>query len=130
MHVPLLRTASGAPMANLRRVLWYLLGGTRGGPTRVRMLQLLRERPYNTNQIATAMGVDYKTAQHHLRVLTENRLVSPTGDGYGAVFLWTKDMEESTAEFDRIAAKLAPRPAPAAPPAAPPPAPPGGPPHE
>jgi predicted transcriptional regulator len=97
-------------MANLRRVLWHLLGGTRGGPLRIRILQLLRDRPYNTNQVASLLGIDYKTAQHHLRVLTENRLVSPTGDGYGAVFLFTKDMEESLVEFDAIAAKVAPAP--------------------
>jgi DNA-binding transcriptional ArsR family regulator len=104
-------------MASLKRVLWHLLGGTRGGPLRIRILLLLRERPMNTNQVATALGIDYKTAQHHLRVLTENRLASPTGQGYGAVYLLTRDMEDSMADFDAIAAKLAPRPPP------PPPAP-------
>ena len=99
-------------MANLRRVLWHLLGGTRGGPLRVRILALLRERPYNTNQVATLLGIDYKTAQHHLRALTENRLVSPTGNGYGAVFIPTRDMEESWPEFDAIAQKLQGRAAP------------------
>jgi DNA-binding transcriptional ArsR family regulator len=95
-------------MANLKRVLWHLLGGTRGGPVRIRILLLLRDQPRNTNQVAVALGIDYKTAQHHLRVLTENRVVSPTGSGYGAVYLLTRDMEESLAEFDAIAAKLAP----------------------
>lgn len=95
-------------MVNLKRVLWHLLGGTRGGPLRIRILALLHERPSNTNQVAVALRIDYKTAQHHLRVLTENRLVSPTGDGYGAVYLWTKDMEDSAPEFAAIAAKVAP----------------------
>lgn len=102
-------------MVNLKRVLWHLLAGTRGGPLRIRILLLLRERPSNTNQVATMLGIDYKTAQHHLRVLTENRLLSPTGDGYGAVFLFTPDMEDSLEEFDRIVAKLQPRPLPQAP---------------
>lgn len=113
-------------MANLKRVLWHLLGGTRGGPLRIRIILLLRDRPYNTNQVATMLKIDYKTAQHHMRVLTENRLVSPTGEGYGAVYLLTKDMEESLPEFESIAAKVVP---PAAAAAAPPaPAPPEGPP--
>ncbi|MHB8605282.1 MAG: ArsR/SmtB family transcription factor [Thermoplasmatota archaeon] len=93
-------------MANLKRVLWHLLGGTRGGPLRIRILMLLRERPYNTNQIALMLGVDYKTAQHHMRVLVENHVVSSTGSGYGAVFLFTRDMEESLAEFDAISRKV------------------------
>ncbi|MCA1812471.1 MAG: winged helix-turn-helix domain-containing protein [Halobacteriales archaeon] len=92
----------------MRRVLWHLLGGTRGGPLRIRILRALRDRPLNTNQLAVRLGIDYKTAQHHLRVLTENRLVSPTGQGYGAVYLLTKDFEESMAEFERISAKVGP----------------------
>lgn len=115
-------------MANLKRVLWHLLAGTRGGPLRIRIIGLLRDQPRNTNQVATELGVDYKTAQHHLRVLTENRIASPTGQGYGAVFLLTRDMEQSLEEFDAIAAKLAARAARRAPPAAPPPPPPMQPP--
>jgi DNA-binding transcriptional ArsR family regulator len=99
-------------------VLWHLLGGTRGGPVRIRILLLLRDRPYNTNQLATLLRVDYKTVQHHLRVLVENRILSGTGDGYGAVFLLTKDMEESMAVFDEIARKVQGAPAPAPPDAA------------
>src|SRR5215470_13456276 len=53
----------------LKRLLWYLLGGTRGGPTRAEVLRILRERPLNANQLAETMRVDYKTIQHHLGVL-------------------------------------------------------------
>ena len=93
-------------MANLRRVLWHLLGGTRGGPLRIRILGELRERPYNTNQLTGLLGVDYKTVQHHLRVLVENRVLSSTGQAYGAVFLPTPDMEESWPEFETLVAKV------------------------
>lgn len=95
-------------MVNLRRVLWHLLGGTRGGPVRIRVLRELGERPYNANQLAERLGVDYKTVTHHLRVLRENRIVEPQGDGYGAVYFFTKDMEESLEEFHAIARKVAP----------------------
>lgn len=73
---------------------------------RVRIIRLLRERPYNTNQITKMLGIDYKTTEHHLRVLRENRIVVPSGDGYGAVFLLTPDMEACMPEFDEIAAKI------------------------
>ena len=93
-------------VAPLKRVLWHLLGGTRGGPMRIRIITLLRERPLNTNQVTKALGIDYKTAEHHLRVLRENRIATPTGDKYGAVFLLTKEMEDSLAEFEHIVEKM------------------------
>jgi len=73
---------------------------------RARIIMLVRERPSNTNQIAVALDIDYKTAAHHLRVLRENRVLSPTGDGYGAVFLLTPEMEESLPAFDDIISHL------------------------
>lgn len=73
---------------------------------RVRIIRVLRERPYNTNQITKRLGIDYKTTEHHLRVLRENRIVVPSGDGYGAVFLLTPDMEACMSEFEEIAAKI------------------------
>lgn len=95
-------------MANLKRILWHLLGGTRGGPLRIRILQALVDRPYNTNQLAVVLGHDYKTIQHHLRVLVENRLLEPRGDGYGATYFPSPSFDESRAEFDAIVARLAP----------------------
>lgn len=107
-------------MVNLKRILWHLLGGTRGGPLRIRILQALFDRPYNTNQLSVLLGADYKTIQHHLRVLVENRLLELRGAGYGATYFPSPDLEESKPEFDAIVARLAPRPpAPPAPPPAP-----------
>lgn len=103
-------------MVNLKPVLWHLLGGTRGGPWRLRMLVALRERPYNVNQLATLLGLDYKTVQHHLRVLVENRIlevhssaprVGRGGPGYGAQYHPTGDLEASWGIIDMIAARLA-----------------------
>lgn len=97
-------------MVNLKRVLWHILGGTRGGPLRIDILRLLQDRPYNTNQLAEHLGRDYKTIQHHLRVLKKNRILDEQGTGqYGSVFFFSKDMEDSLAEFEAIAAKVAPR---------------------
>ncbi|MDX1610876.1 MAG: transcriptional regulator [Candidatus Thermoplasmatota archaeon] len=93
-------------MTALKRVLWYLLGGTRGGPTRARILLALRERPRNTNQLAEDLDLDYKTVQHHLKVLRENRVLMRGGDGYGAIFLPSPEMDESWELFEEITAKV------------------------
>src|SRR5712692_6423077 len=91
----------------LKRLLWYLLGGTRGGPTRAEILKILRERPLNANQLAEAMRVDYKTIQHHLRVLEENGLVSPSEKGaYGAMIFLTPKMEEALPFLEEIWSKI------------------------
>lgn len=90
--------------------MWHILGGTRGGPLRIEILLALRDRPFNTNQLAQLLGRDYKTIQHHLRVLRKNRILDEQGSGqYGSVFFFTKDMEDSMDDFNDIARRVAPR---------------------
>ena len=58
-----------------KRVLWYLIGSTKGGANRAKILKLLNERPANPNQLSTVLKLDYKTVLHHLKILSENGLV-------------------------------------------------------
>ena len=91
----------------LRRLLWYLLGGTRGGANRAEILKVLHERPSNANQLAGTLGVDYKTVQHHLRVLEENGLVAPSEKGaYGAVLFLTPKAEDALPVLQEIWSKI------------------------
>ncbi len=91
----------------MKRLLWYLLGGTRGGANRAEILRILRERPSNANQLAERMMVDYKTIQHHLRVLEENGLVAPSEKGaYGAVLFLTAKTEEAMPILEEIWSKI------------------------
>lgn len=95
------------PEKYLRRLLWYLLGGTRGGANRAEILKILHDRPSNANQLAERLRVDYKTVQHHLRVLEENGLVVPSEKGaYGAVLFLTPKMEEALPLLDEIWSKI------------------------
>jgi DNA-binding transcriptional ArsR family regulator len=92
---------------SLRRLLWYLLGGTRGGPTRAEMIKVLQDRPCNANQLAEALQVDYKTVQHHIRVLEDHGLVAPSNKGtYGAVLFLTPKMEEAIPFLNEIWSKI------------------------
>ncbi len=91
----------------LRRLLWYLFAGTRGGPSRAEIIRVLRDRPCNANQLAQSLKVDYKTIQHHIGVLEEHGLVAPSEKGaYGAVLFLTPKMEEATPILNEIWSKI------------------------
>ncbi|PSQ09735.1 hypothetical protein BRC93_12250 [Halobacteriales archaeon QS_5_70_15] len=59
----------------MESVLWYQLASSRGGPTRVRIVRALDERPRNANQLAEELDLDYTTVRHHLDVLREDNVV-------------------------------------------------------
>ncbi len=64
---------------------------SRGGPTRARILLLLRDLPLNPHQLARKLGLNYRTVLHHLEVLEKNGLVERLGDGYGAPYMLTEE---------------------------------------
>ncbi len=71
-----------------KRIIIFVFIGSRGGHNRVRIVELLREEPMNPNKISERLALDYKTVQHHLRLLEENGMIvssSPKGT-YGAVY--------------------------------------------
>ena len=103
------RFASGG--MQLKRILWHMLGGTRGGPTRIRILSHLIDVPSNANQLAKDLGMDYKTIQHHLRMMKKNRLVDTYGEGeYGATYFPSAELDQSMPEFLRIKEKMEAKP--------------------
>jgi DNA-binding transcriptional ArsR family regulator len=71
-----------------------VLASSRGGPTRVRIVRALEERPYNANELADRLELDYTTVRHHLDVLQENSVVRSTDDDYAAVYLFTDQVED------------------------------------
>jgi len=90
----------------LRRLLWYLLGGTRGGENRARIIHEIRNRPSNLNQLATKLSLEYRSIQHHIEVLKKNALVSSQGERYGLTYFLTPWLESNIGIFDEIAKKL------------------------
>jgi len=75
-------------------VLWHLLASSRGGPSRVRIVRALDERPRNANELAELLDLDYTTVRHHLDVLMDNNVVRRAGDDYAAVYLFTDQVED------------------------------------
>ncbi|WP_181691491.1 winged helix-turn-helix domain-containing protein [Natronomonas sp. LN261] len=89
----------------MRKVLWWLIGGSRGGRNRVRIIRALDEKPMNANQLATSLDLDYKTIRHHLAKLEKNDVVTSMGDEYGKTYFLTERMEQNLDVLDEIAAQ-------------------------
>ncbi|MEF8790201.1 MAG: winged helix-turn-helix domain-containing protein [Haloarculaceae archaeon] len=83
-------------------VLWYLLASSRGGPTRVRIVRALDERPRNANQLAEALDLDYTTVRHHLEVLREDNVLRKVGGDYAAVYLFTDQVRANWGTVEEI----------------------------
>lgn len=84
-----------------QRLMYWLLEGTKGGPTRVRLLALLAKKPANAHRLAISSGLDYRTVEHHLKLLTQNMLVQSIGNGYGKAYCVHDDVLRSQ-EFRKL----------------------------
>ncbi|MFB3114052.1 MAG: ArsR/SmtB family transcription factor [Nitrosopumilaceae archaeon] len=106
----LLKAQSGSenhkPDRQTKRLLFYLFTGTRGGYTRLRVVMLLLQRPYNTHQLAQELDLDYKAVQHHMRVMEKNNLVTKIGEKYGAMFHISNFLEYNIVALDEAIDKL------------------------
>ena len=89
-----------------RRLLWFLFAGSRGGENRIKIIDFLKKRPYNTNQLADALGVDYKLVQHHIGVLERNNMVTKTGEKYAVLYFISNYLEANIEAFNEIQAAL------------------------
>jgi DNA-binding transcriptional ArsR family regulator len=87
-------------------VIGWLIAGTRGGVSRAKIIQALKETPQNANQLATLLGMDYRTIRHHLGVLEKNRIITSAGEGYGTTYFLSPTMEENYVLFEDIVKKI------------------------
>ena len=90
----------------LRRLLWFLLGGKRGGENRARIIQIVGARPKNINQLANELDLQYKAVQHHVRVLVSSSVLISSGDRYGTVFMLSPWFERHTEIFEEVCEKI------------------------
>lgn len=87
---------------DIERLLWWLVQGSAGAPTRIRVIRAIKERPRNAQQLADELGVDYTTVRHHLRILSANHLLQTAGDRYGQVYFLSPGLESHWPVFERI----------------------------
>lgn len=86
-------------------MLWWLVASSAGAGTRAELLRAIRSEPRNAQQLSEAVGIDYTTARHHLKVLTANHLVEAIGPRYGQVYSVAPTLEARWDEFERITAR-------------------------
>ena len=89
-----------------KRLLWYLFAGSRGGENRIKIIELIKEQPHNINQLAEALGVDYKAVQHHIGVLEKNNMVTRVGEKYGVLYFISNYLEANIEAFNEIRAAI------------------------
>lgn len=94
------------PDRQVRKLFLYLFTSTRGGFTRLRIIELLLQKPYNTHQMALELKLDYKAIQHHMQVLEKNNMVSKVGEKYGAIFQISNFLEFNIRALDEAIQKL------------------------
>ena len=95
-----------ANVRSLKYLIGWLIAGTRGGPTRAKIIEVLKETQQNANQLSTTLKMDYKTMRHHLEVLEKNKIITSVGDRYGATYFLTQTMEDNYVIFEEIVKKI------------------------
>ena len=96
-------------MANdphVKRLLWFVFAGSRGGINRLKIVLKIKENPLNTNQLAKEMGLDYKAIQHHIKVLEKNNIITKVGEKYGVTYFVSPFLEVNMESFDELVGKL------------------------
>lgn len=91
----------------MEEMLLWLFIGSMGGVNRARIVNLIHEKPCNTNQITDELELNYKTVRHHLDLLENNNIIKSNKEiKYGSVYFLTAEMKSNYRIFGEIYKKL------------------------
>lgn len=93
-------------MTAIKNILYWLLANSLGGFNRGRILNELLKKPQNANELSKNLELEYKTVRYHLKVLEENKLITPVGGGYGKTYFPSEEFEENKQYYNEIWDKI------------------------
>jgi len=83
MKILFISIHKSCPPNDIRRLLREVIINRKGGWTRARIINALKEKPRNASQLAKAMGYNHTTIEYHLRILEKNDLITSVRDDSG-----------------------------------------------
>jgi predicted transcriptional regulator len=89
-----------------KRMLWAIIGCTKGGTNRARIIDILHNKSLNTHQIATMIKLDYKTVRYHIQILQKNHIIQKEDKRYGAKLELDDMMNENIEYFKEIVSEI------------------------
>ncbi|MCV0431138.1 winged helix-turn-helix domain-containing protein [Nitrosopumilus sp.] len=87
-------------------IFWYLFATSKGAKTRIRIMNLIQNQPYNTHQISQELMMDYKAIKHHMEILEKNNIIGKFNAQYGATFYLSSIFEKNKILFDEIVSRI------------------------
>ena len=90
----------------MRKALWYLLAGTRGGENRARLIRAIDDRLRNANRLSEALDLEYNTVRYHLEKLEDHDVVETGGEDYGELYFLTDRFERHREAFESITDRM------------------------
>lgn len=106
MNTLTLRSIQTESHPETKMIFWYLFATTKGAKTRIKIMNLIRTRPYNAHRISQELAMDYKAIKHHLEILEKNNIVDRFSAQYGSTFYPSSIFEENQNLYDELVSRI------------------------